>query len=131
MSPTLHHIDLRVRELEVALPFYDVFLSALGFGERTSHTESSGKLWYRYRAQHAETALQLINVTLDVDHHANQTAIAFRVDASGEVDRIAELVTAAGAVDVEPPELWPDYGDTYYGLFFKDPSGNRWEVASW
>lgn len=131
MKPTLHHIDLRVRDIETTLPLYDAFLSELGFGDRATHTESSGRSWHHYKAADETASPRLINITLDPKHIANENGIAFYVDDQAAVDRISDRVAAAGATDIEPPELWPDYGERYYGLFFRDTSGNRWEIATW
>jgi catechol 2,3-dioxygenase-like lactoylglutathione lyase family enzyme len=57
----------------------------------------------------------------------NESRIAFRVENDREVDRIADVVRAAGATELSGPKPMP-YGPGYYAVFFADPSGNRLEV---
>ena len=66
-------------------------------------------------------------ITEDRNHVANSNRIAFWVESDAEVDRIAEVVHRAGAVDLSGPKSMP-YSPGYYAAFFADPSGNRLEV---
>ena len=63
------------------------------------------------------------------DHHhiPNATRLAFAVESRKEVDRLADIVRAAGAINIEGPEDMP-YARIYYAVYFEDPSGNRLEV---
>lgn len=58
----------------------------------------------------------------------NGTCIAFAATTAAEVDRLAALVRAAGAVDIEGPEI-PYSSERYYAVFFRDASGNRLEIC--
>jgi predicted lactoylglutathione lyase len=57
----------------------------------------------------------------------NATRITFAVERCEEVDRLAEIVRAAGAINIEGPEDMP-YARIYYAVYFEDPSGNRLEM---
>ena len=57
----------------------------------------------------------------------NETRIAFWAESREEVDRIAEIARAAGAKNIEGPELYEEPG--YYAVFFEDPDGNKLEVC--
>ena len=116
------HIDLRVRDLAVARPFYEVLLPALGF---TRKTDIPG--WFQYEAPAADNGpAAFFGVTESSGHVANQTRIAFWADCSAQVDRLAETASRAGAQNMEGPG-WED--PTYYAVFFEDPSGNRLEIC--
>jgi predicted lactoylglutathione lyase len=65
----------------------------------------------------------------DPNHQPNGTRIAFWVNSSAEVDRVAEIIQRAGAKNIEGPLSNPEYNETYYAVFFDDPSGNRLEVV--
>jgi catechol 2,3-dioxygenase-like lactoylglutathione lyase family enzyme len=118
------HIDLRVREMEAALPFYEALLPALGFTE-AFHGEE-WKVWAR--EEPPLPATQYFGITESPEHVANENRIAFWVTDAAEVDRIAEIARAAGATELSGPKEMSSYGEGYYAIFFDDPSENRLEV---
>ncbi|MBA3273902.1 MAG: VOC family protein [Chthoniobacterales bacterium] len=117
------HIDLRVRDIEVADRFYTRVLPAVGFTER-----HEGGEWISYYATGGEKP-QFFGFTHDPDHRPNGTRISFWADTRSEVDRVAEVVKAAGGLVLEGPELCTDYSPNYYAFFFEDPSGNKLEIC--
>jgi catechol 2,3-dioxygenase-like lactoylglutathione lyase family enzyme len=54
--------------------------------------------------------------------------LAFRAASPEEIDSLYPEVQKAGAVIVDPPRYYPQHGDNYYALFFKDPSGIKLEI---
>jgi predicted lactoylglutathione lyase len=66
-------------------------------------------------------------VVEDHSHVANATRLAFAVESYEEVDQLAEIVRAAGAINIEGPEDMP-YSRVYYAVYFEDPSRNRLEI---
>ena len=116
------HIDLRVTNAEEATKFYGQFLPALGF-TRTFH----GNGWYAYAGEGELPQVAYFALTEDPAHVPNANRIAFWAESPGEVDRIGEVVRAAGGRNIEGPERCP-YSPSYYAVFFEDPSGNRLEV---
>ena len=116
------HIDLRVRSLAEARPFYETLLPALGFTRdvRIEH-------WLQFEAAGSDGATEFFGVTESSRHVANECRIAFWADSPSEVDRLAEIIVRAGARNVEGPGYHE--GPGYYAVFFKDPSGNRLEIC--
>jgi predicted enzyme related to lactoylglutathione lyase len=121
MPRRFDHVDLRVRSLTEARPFYEVLLPALGF-TRDAKVEE----WVQYETVGTDGAPEFVGVTESPRHVANECRIAFRADSIHEVDRLAAIVVQAGARHVEGPVYEePDY----YAVFFEDPSGNRLEIC--
>jgi predicted enzyme related to lactoylglutathione lyase len=118
------HIDLRVRSLAEAKPFYAVLLPAVGFPE---FCETPIGIAYDAVRDHPKP--EFVGLIEDISHVPNATRIAFWMDTKEDVDRVAAAITAAGARNVEGPMFCPEYSATYYGMFFEDPSGNRLEVC--
>jgi catechol 2,3-dioxygenase-like lactoylglutathione lyase family enzyme len=118
------HIDLRVRSLAEARPFYARVLPVLGFP-----TFCETPLGIAYDAIREHPKPEFIGLIEDPEHRPNATRIAFWAESKEEVERIAKIVVAAGAQNVEGPMFCPEYSPTYYGMFFDDPSGNRLEVC--
>jgi catechol 2,3-dioxygenase-like lactoylglutathione lyase family enzyme len=116
------HMDLRVREIATAVEFYDALLPALGFTERYH-----GDAWKVWATTEPLPSTGYFAITEERDHMANSNRIAFWVDSSAEVDRVAAIARTAGAADLSGPKPMP-YGPGYYAAFFADPSGNRLEV---
>lgn len=121
MRRRFDHIDLRVRSLSEARPFYEKLLPALGFTRDVGIEE-----WFQYEAVGADEATEFFGVTESPQHVANECRVAFWADSIGEVDRLAEIVVHAGARNVEGP-LYEEA--RYYAVFFEDPSGNRLEIC--
>ena len=115
------HIDLRVRSMAEARPFYDQLLPALGFTHDAKIAE-----WVQYDGVGAAGAPEFFGLTESLGHMANQCRIAFWADSNAEVERLAAIAVRAGAKNVEGP-LYEDPG--YYAVFFEDPSGNRLEIC--
>jgi len=116
------HIDLRVRSLAEARPFYEALLPALGF-TRDVGIES----WLQFETAGAGSSTEFFGVTESSRHAPNECRIAFWADSTSEVDRLAEIVIRAGARNVEGPGFHE--GPGYYAVFFEDPSGNRLEIC--
>ena len=125
MSPNpFNHIDLRVRNFGDATEFYREFLPAVGFSEPWT-----GEEWIGSSTSEAFPSKALFGFTEDPEHQPNGTRIAFWVSSPAEVDRVAGIIQRAGAKNVEGPLFNPEYDETYYAVFFEDPSGNRLEVV--
>lgn len=116
------HIDLRVRSLTEARPFYETLLPALGF---TRDVGIEG--WLQFEMAGTDSATEFFGVTESSQHVANECRIAFWADSNSEVDRLAEIAIRAGAQKVEGPGY--NEGPGYYAVFFEDPSGNRLEIC--
>lgn len=116
------HIDLRVRDVEAVYAFYVRILPELGFRH-----EWRGKDSFSFQTEGKLPRLSWFGVIQDPDHAPNATRYAFAVDSREEVDRLAEIVRAAGAINIEGPEDMP-YTRIYYAVYFGDPSGNRLEI---
>lgn len=117
------HIDLRVRDLAAAQAFYEALLPALGFTRRF-HSDK-WKVWAANDPPVPWTPY--FGFTESAEHTPNENRIAFAVGSRADVERVAEIVRAAGALDLTGPKEMP-YGPGYYAIFFADPSGNRLEV---
>lgn len=116
------HVDLRVADLQAALPFYDALLPPLGFTERYH-----GEQWKVWATTEPLPSTAYFGITESHEHVPNENRIAFWVASGNDVDRIAEIARSAGATDFSGPKPMP-YGPGYYAVFFADPAGNRLEV---
>src|SRR5574341_231515 len=121
MRRHVDHVDVRVRSLAQARPFYEVLLPALGFMR-----EVTIEGWLQYEVAGTDGATEFVGVTESPQHVANECRIAFWTDSVREVDRLAAIAVQAGARNVEGPGYEEPL---YYAVFFEDPSGNRLEIC--
>ena len=124
MKRLFDHLDLRVHSLAEAKPFYSRFLAAVGFPD---FCETPIGIAYSAKREHPKP--EFIGLIEDPAHQPNSTRLAFWAESKEEVDRIASIITSAGAQNVEGPMFCPEYSPTYYAVYFDDPSGNRLEVC--
>ena len=79
------HVDLRVSDLETALPFFDALLPELGFTERYHGAE--WKVWAQ--VEPALPATAYFGITESRAHVPNDNRVAFWVSSAAGVDRLA------------------------------------------
>ena len=137
MTPIIDHIQITVKDLNVAETFYDKFLPVLGF--RLDH-KSKGTV-----AEHEFDVIEYYYPNLifginsprkifsdETIHRRKPGALhhlAFKADSQAEVDRLYTEVLKTGAHIVDPPKFYPQHGESYYALYFKDLEGIKYEIV--
>jgi catechol 2,3-dioxygenase-like lactoylglutathione lyase family enzyme len=120
----LDHIDLRVKDFQEAMKFYQKLLPELGFT-----CDRSDDTWGTFYAAGGDKTSEFFGFIEDRNHRPNGTRISFWGDSRGEIDRIAQIVREIGGRNLEGPEICSEYSPGYYGFFFEDPSGNKLEIC--
>jgi catechol 2,3-dioxygenase-like lactoylglutathione lyase family enzyme len=138
MEPFIDHIEVTVRDLNVAIPFYDRLLPLLGFDLRkrseaviTRHEKhvvsyEHPRLGFAITSPLGAFASEAINRRKPgALHH-----LAFRARSRADVDRLYLELQAIGATIVSPPREYPEYTPAgYYALYFKDLEGIKYEIV--
>jgi catechol 2,3-dioxygenase-like lactoylglutathione lyase family enzyme len=138
MEPMIDHVEITVRDIRVAAPFYDRLLPLLGFDPRNRTTavmEANDKEVVSY--EHARLALAITSPrrafkgeTIHRRKPGSMHHLAFRVPTRAEVDRLHFEIAKIGATIVDPPREYPEYTPPdYYAFFFKDPEGIKYEIV--
>lgn len=138
MKPIVDHIQITIKDLKVAEPFYDKLMPILGFD---INRKSKGAV-----AAHEFDVIEYIHPLLlfainsprsvfkkDTIHRRKPGAIhhlAFKAVSREEVDQLYLEIKEIGAKIVDPPKLYPQHGESYYALFFKDLEGIKYEIVS-
>jgi catechol 2,3-dioxygenase-like lactoylglutathione lyase family enzyme len=136
MQPIIDHIQITVKNLEKAEAFYDAFLPLIGF-------DLSKKGKGRVEA-HDFDVIEYVhqNITLGINSPREQFKdetvhrrrpgslhhLAFRAESPEKINQLFPQIVDAGADIVEPPQYYPQHGEKYYALFFKDPCGIKLEI---
>ena len=138
MEPIIDHIQITVRDMNVAVPFYDKFLPLLGFDPRSRITAVIAVHdFHVVEYLHPRLAFAISSpraaVAGEVVHRRKPGALhhlAFKAQSRAEVDRLCSDLKEIGAVIVSEPRNYPEYTpQPYYALFFKDPEGIKYEIV--
>jgi catechol 2,3-dioxygenase-like lactoylglutathione lyase family enzyme len=55
--------------------------------------------------------------------------LAFKAESREHVDQLYPKVRDIGANIVDPPKFYPQHGESYYALYFKDLEGIKYEIV--
>ena len=137
MQPIIDHIQITVKDFKAAETFYDRLMPILGF-------DLSKKSRGRVDA-HDFDVIEYFHPLLILGINSPRAAfkndevhrrkpgsihhIAFKAGSKAEVDELYPLIETAGAQIVAPPQYFPQHGESYYALFFKDPDGIKYEIV--
>lgn len=137
MNPIIDHIQITVKNLKTAEPFYDKFLPILGFDIRRKSSGTVTEHEFDVVEYYHPLLIFAINSPREVFkddtiHRRKPGALhhlAFKAGSFAEVDRMYLEIKKIGANIVDEPKFYPDHGENYYALFFKDPEGIKYEIV--
>ena len=137
MEPIIDHIQITVKDLDQAEAFYDKLMPLLGFDLNRKTKGTVAK--HEFSVIEYSHPLLIFAINSPREAFKNETVhrrkpgalhhLAFKASSREEVDRIFPEIKAAGAYIVDPPQLYPEHGESYYALFFKDLDGIKFEIV--
>jgi catechol 2,3-dioxygenase-like lactoylglutathione lyase family enzyme len=116
----IDHVSIQVRDVAASAAFYDAVLAPLGgrrhldFGDVIGYGVARPQFWLGP----TETA-----------GPAREVHLAFAADDRPAVMAFFEAAVANGAEVLHEPRVWPEYHETYFGAFVRDPDGNNVEAV--
>src|SRR4051812_43827516 len=120
----LDHVGINCSDLAASAAFYDRVLGALGhtrlmdFGEVIGYGTQKPDFWIS--VQPAEGPASGPNREIHVGFEApDAPAVRAFFDAARDL----------GAEVLHEPRFWPEYHQSYYGAFVRDPDGNNVEAV--
>ena len=137
MNPIIDHIQITVKNLKTAEPFYDKFLPIIGFDIRRKSSGTVTEHEFDVVEYYHPLLIFAINSPREVFkddtiHRRKPGALhhlAFKAGSFAEVDRMYLEIKKIGADIVDEPKFYPDHGENYYALYFKDPEGIKYEIV--
>ncbi len=137
MRPIIDHIQITVKDINIAEPFYDKFLPLLGFDIQNKVSAVIEEHdFYVVEYTHPLLAFAITSPRKAfIDNKINRRKpgalhhLAFKAESRGEVDRLHYELKEIGATIVNKPKLYHEYGPDYYALFFKDLDGIKYEIV--
>lgn len=137
MEPIIDHIQITVKDLIRAEKFYDQLMPLLGFDlakKSNGHVPEHDFHVIEYLHPKLIFALNSPREAFknELVHRRKPGALhhlAFKASSKAEIDELYPKIKAAGAVIVDPPQYYPQHGENYYALFFKDLDGIKYELV--
>ena len=124
----IHHLQIGTDAFNVAKKFYGALLPALGFDAVFEKDDSFG-----YQREGFEVILVKAKSSADdlwdSERRVGFDHLALNADSRAKVDECAKLLDELGAEIDDAPAVVPEYGEDYYALWVRDPSGLRIEVV--
>jgi catechol 2,3-dioxygenase-like lactoylglutathione lyase family enzyme len=121
MSGVLDHVSLQCTDMAASSAFYDAVLGPLGgqrlmdFGSAMGYgTPPRPDFWIGQQT---------------TGEGFRESHIAFQAPSRAAVRAFFAAAVAAGAEVLHEPRLWPEYHESYYGAFVRDPDGNNVEAV--
>ena len=117
----LDHLSIQCDDMAASSAFYDAVLAPLGgsrladFGDAIGYgTDGKPDFWIGPR------------MTGD---GFRESHIAFEAGDRAAVRSFFDAAVGRGAKVLHEPRLWPEYHQSYYGAFVRDPDGNNVEAV--
>ena len=137
MEPIIDHIQITVKNMDIAGPFYDKLLALFGFDIRCKASAVIKEHdFHVVEYTHPRLAFAITSPrkpfrgdTVNRRKPGALHHLAFKAESRAEVDRLHLELREIGATIVCKPKLYPEYGSGYYALFFKDLEGIKYEIV--
>jgi catechol 2,3-dioxygenase-like lactoylglutathione lyase family enzyme len=121
MGGMLDHVSIQCADMAASAAFYDAVLAPLGgqrvmdFGDAIGYgMPPTPDFWIGRQT---------------TGDGFRESHLAFSAPDRASVRTFFEAATASGAEVLHPPRLRPEYDDSYYGAFVRDPDGNNVEAV--
>jgi len=133
MRGVIHHIDLTVKDAKASFAFYESVLGFMGykfqeqmesgfdFGLATLGAPCTSIGILDARGPNAARVHDRYSIGL---HH-----LAWTAESRADVDALHQHLLKIGAHVLFAPAEYPEYGPTYYAVFFSDPDGLKLEYV--
>jgi catechol 2,3-dioxygenase-like lactoylglutathione lyase family enzyme len=116
----INHVSIQCADPAVSATFYDAVFATIGyrrvleFGPMIGYGDKSPDFWIRPQ---------------DSGEGFRESHLAFTAPSRQAVRDFFEAAVASGAEVLHEPRLWPEYDESYYGAFVRDPDGNNVEAV--
>ncbi|MCM8554289.1 VOC family protein [Streptomyces sp. STCH 565 A] len=117
----LNHVEIQTEDVRSSAAFYDAVLAPLGADRRIEH---EGRIGYG----HERPEFWIGPVPEPADSRARESHLAFTAPDRAAVEAFHQAAVALGAEVLHAPKVWPQYHDSYYATFVRDPDGNNIEA---
>ena len=117
----IDHISIQCTDLVASAAFYDVVLEPLGARRVMDFGDSIG---YGV-APHPDFWIGAHST----GEGFRESHVAFAAPSRAAVRAFFDVAVAEGALPLHAPRMWPEYHESYFGAFVRDPDGNNIEAV--
>ena len=116
----IDHVSIQAADVRATAAFYDAVLAPLGgkrildFGEVIGYGVELPDFWIG---------------PVTTGGTAREVHLAFKAPSRAAVRAFFDAAVAGGAEVLHEPKVWPEYHETYFGGFVRDPDGNNVEAV--
>ncbi len=126
----INHVDIAVIDYDVSIKYYDVIFGWLGYSSFRADAGGFEAIYY-FAFPHSAVGVHRASpdATPVSEGNAGIHHLALWAKSRDEVDRFYQFLCRQGVEVIDVPAQYPQYSPGYYAVFFKDPSGIRWELV--
>jgi catechol 2,3-dioxygenase-like lactoylglutathione lyase family enzyme len=117
----IDHLSVQCADVRVSAAFYDAVLQPLGFSRVMDFGEAIGyglppspDFWIGQQR---------------TGEGFREAHVAFAAADRAAVRAFVAAAVSTGAENLHEPRIWPEYHETYYSAFVRDPDGNNVEAV--
>ena len=121
----IDHVSVAVRDLHAADSFYSALLAPLGMAKLREWPDAAIGFGKKYPEFWIYRCAAMDHVSEDSGAH-----ICLRAPSAQTVDAFHAAALEAGGASDGAPGVRPEYHQTYYAAFIRDPDGNRIEAVT-
>ena len=115
----IDHLGVQCSDLDASARFYDAVLAPLGGSRMMDFTVAIG-----YGTDHPDFWIS----RHDSGEGFSESHICFRAPDRSAVQAFFDAAVELGAEVLHEPRVWPEYHQSYFGAFVRDPDGNNVEA---
>jgi catechol 2,3-dioxygenase-like lactoylglutathione lyase family enzyme len=120
----IDHFGINCSDWSASKDFYDKVLGVLGFTRQLDFGVAIGF------GTEGHPAFWIADASAgDASGPNRETHVAFAAKDPESVQAFFRTALALGMEPLHEPRLWPEYHDTYYAAFVRDPDGNNVEAV--
>ena len=121
----IDHTSIAVRDLKKGEAFYTALLAPLGMAKLREWPDAAIGFGKKYPEFWINRRAAMDRIADDSGAH-----ICLRAPSAEAVDAFHAAALAAGGTSDGGPGVRPEYHQTYYAAFIRDPDGNRIEAVT-
>jgi catechol 2,3-dioxygenase-like lactoylglutathione lyase family enzyme len=121
----IDHTSIAVRDLKKGEAFYAALLAPLGLAKLREWPDAAIGFGKKYPEFWINRRAAMDRIADDSGAH-----ICLRAPSAEAVDAFHAAALAAGGTSDGGPGVRPEYHQTYYAAFIRDPDGNRIEAVT-
>lgn len=132
MGARVHHVDLSLRDIAAAEPFYDLVLTHIGYRKGKPYRRGGGEWDAPDGTSIGISPTTGANADRAHDRYSSGLHhLAWAAPSRAHVDKLHARLVDFGATILDPPADYPQYngGRGYYAVFFADPDGLKLEYV--